>query len=188
MGEHTESDGATTPKGADAAVPATAAEPGAEARPAAPRTRRVLPWILSVAVGMLLGSSLFVINYAKGLSYLSNDPGACTNCHVMQPYYDAWQRSPHAAVATCNDCHTPHDLIGKYVTKARNGWNHSVAFTLQNFDEPIQIKPFNAAILEENCRECHEELVNQITGHYGSEDEGPDCVRCHRSVGHAWLR
>jgi len=152
------------------------------------RKPRMLPWVLSIAAGMLLGSSLFVLNYAEGLSYFSNDPGSCTNCHVMQPYYDAWQRSPHATSATCNDCHTPHDLIGKYVAKARNGWNHSVAFTLQDFAEPIQIKPFNAAILEENCRRCHEELVNQITGHYGSEDEGPDCVRCHRSVGHAWLR
>ena len=152
------------------------------------RRPRALPLILSVTAGMLLGSSLFVLNYAEGLSYLSNDPGACTNCHVMQPYYDAWQRSPHAVVATCNDCHTPHGLLSKYLAKARNGWNHSVAFTLQNFEEPIQIKPANAAILEENCRGCHEDLVNQITGHFGSGEEGPDCVRCHKAVGHAQSR
>jgi cytochrome c nitrite reductase small subunit len=146
---------------------------------------RRLPLILSVLAGMLLGSSLFVLNYAEGLAYLSNDPEACTNCHIMQPQFDAWQRAPHAAVAVCNDCHTPHDLVGKYVTKARNGWNHSVAFTLQNFDEPIRIKSFNEAIVEENCRECHEALVNQITGHYGAEDQELDCVRCHRGGGHA---
>ena len=149
------------------------------------RRPRLLPLVLSVALGVLVGSSLFVLNYAEGLSYLSNDPGACANCHVMQPVYDAWQRSPHAAVATCNDCHTPHGLVSKYLAKARNGWNHSVAFTLQNFEEPIRIKPANAAIVEENCRGCHGDLVNQITGHYGSNDEGPDCVRCHRAVGHA---
>jgi len=152
------------------------------------RRRRVLPWILSVTLGMLLGSSLFVLSYAKGLSYFSNDPASCANCHIMQPLYDTWQRSPHAAVATCNDCHTPHEFVRKYISKARNGWNHSVAFTLQNFDEPIQIKPFNAVILEENCRTCHEDLVNQITGHYGSHDQEPDCVRCHRDVGHAFSR
>lgn len=155
---------------------------GADHRP------RLLPLLLSVAAGMLIGSSLFVLNYAEGLAYLSNDPAACIKCHVMQPYYDGWQRSPHAVVATCNDCHTPHGLVSKYLAKARNGWNHSVAFTLQNFEEPIQIKPVNAAILEENCRTCHEDLVNQITGHFGSEDEGPDCVRCHKAVGHAQSR
>jgi cytochrome c nitrite reductase small subunit len=149
------------------------------------RFRRPLPMILSVVAGMLLGSTLFVLNYAEGLAYLSNDPEACTNCHIMQPQFDGWQRGPHAAVAVCNDCHTPHDIIGKYVTKARNGWNHSVAFTLQTFEEPIRIKSFNSAILEENCRECHEELVNQITGHFGAEDQELDCVRCHRDVGHA---
>lgn len=146
---------------------------------------RPLPLFLAVAAGMLLGSSMFVLNYAEGLAYLSNDPESCTNCHIMQPQFDAWQRGPHAAIAVCNDCHTPHDLIGKYVTKARNGWNHSVAFTLQDFDEPIRIKSFNRAIVEENCRACHEELVNQITGHYGAEDQELDCVRCHRDVGHA---
>lgn len=152
-----------------------------------PRWRRALPWILSVALGMLLGSSVFVLAYAEGLSYFSNDPAACANCHIMQPLYDAWQRSPHVNVAGCNDCHTPHALARKYLSKARNGWNHSAAFTLQNFDEPIQIKPFNAEVLEENCRDCHEDLVNQITGHYGS-DEAPECVRCHRDVGHAFSR
>jgi cytochrome c nitrite reductase small subunit len=152
-----------------------------------PRWRRALPWILSVALGMLLGSSVFVLAYAEGLSYFSNDPAACANCHIMQPLYDAWQRSPHVNVASCNDCHTPHALARKYLSKARNGWNHSAAFTLQNFDEPIQIKPFNAEVLEENCRDCHEDLVNQITGHYGS-DEAPECVRCHRDVGHASSR
>jgi len=152
------------------------------------RFRRALPWVLSVTLGMLLGSSLFVLSYAEGLSYFSNDPAACANCHVMQPLYDTWQRSPHVNVAGCNDCHTPHTFVRKYLSKARNGWNHSVAFTLQNFDEPIQIKPFNAVVLEENCRNCHEDLVNQITGHYGSEDDGPECVRCHSDVGHTTSR
>lgn len=155
--------------------------------PGRSRARRALPWVLSVTLGMLLGSSLFVLSYAEGLSYFSNDPAACANCHVMQPLYDTWQRSPHVNVAGCNDCHTPHTLVRKYLSKARNGWNHSVAFTLQNFAEPIQIKPFNAVVLEENCRDCHEDLVNQITGHYGA-DEGPECVRCHRDVGHATAR
>jgi cytochrome c nitrite reductase small subunit len=137
---------------------------------------------------MLVGSSLVVLNYAEGLAYLSNDPAACTNCHIMQAQYNGWERSPHGSVATCNDCHTPHGFPDKYIAKARNGWNHSAAFTLQNFEEPIQIKPANAAILEENCRRCHEGLVNEITGHFGSTEEGPTCVHCHAAVGHGPTR
>ena len=164
--------------------PKAAKEGGAKAR----LRPRVLPVVLAVAFGMFLGSSLFVLSYAEGLAYLSNDPEACTNCHIMQPQYDGWEKSPHHAVATCNDCHTPHNLVQKYISKARNGWNHSTAFTFQNFEEPIRIKPGNLEILNENCRSCHEDLVNQITGHYGDEDEDLLCVNCHRSVGHGPTR
>lgn len=142
-----------------------------------------LPLLLSVAVGALIGSSLFVLDYAEGPSYLSDDPRACVNCHIMREQFDAWQRSEHASVATCNDCHAPHDPVGKYLSKALNGWNHSVAFTLGTFEDPIRIKPGNAAIVERNCVECHAELVSEILGH--PEGAAIGCVRCHRSAGHA---
>lgn len=150
--------------------------------------RRGLKITLAVVFGMLIGSSVMVANYAEGLAYLSNDPQACTKCHVMQPQYDGWLRSPHHAVATCNDCHTPHDIVGKYMAKARNGWNHSTAFTFQNFDEPIRIKPANAEILNHNCVSCHEDFVNNILGHPDDQDEELLCVNCHRSVGHGPTR
>jgi cytochrome c nitrite reductase small subunit len=59
----------------------------------------------------------------------------------MQDHYDSWQQSSHRHVAVCNDCHLPHNAVGKLVTKADNGFFHSLAFTLENFHEPIQIKP-----------------------------------------------
>ena len=30
-----------------------------------------------------------------GASYLTDDPAACANCHVMQEHFDAWPRSSH---------------------------------------------------------------------------------------------
>jgi cytochrome c nitrite reductase small subunit len=141
--------------------------------------------LLSVAIGALIGSSLVVLDYAEGLSYLSEDPRACVNCHIMREQFDAWQRSEHAAVATCNDCHAPHDVIGKYLAKAQNGWNHSVAFTLGTFQEPIRIRPSNAAIVERNCVGCHAALVSEILGHPDREGATIGCTRCHREVGHA---
>ena len=102
-------------------------------------------------VGICVGVGAFTFSYAEGLSYMSNDPNACVNCHVMREQLDSWAKSGHHHVAVCNDCHTPHNLVGKYTTKAINGWNHSKAFTLQDFHQPIQITKRNKDIVQENC-------------------------------------
>lgn len=142
-------------------------------------------WELSLAgvLGILVGLGLFTFGYAKGTSYLSNDPQTCMNCHVMRDQFEAWQRSSHARVAACNDCHTPHDsFLSKWGVKALNGFNHSVAFTLENFHEPIRIRDFNARVAQDNCVYCHRDLVSQI---YDSHpDQEIMCTSCHGSVGH----
>lgn len=140
--------------------------------------------LLSVGVGVLVGLAGFTFQYAEGTAYLSNDPKACANCHIMRDQYDGWQKSSHHAVATCNDCHTPHALVPKYLSKMENGFWHSKGFTLQDFHEPIQIKPRNATILQENCVGCHAELVSAIANHSDDEAQAADCVKCHADVGH----
>ncbi len=142
-----------------------------------------MPWILLVAVGTFIGIGGFTFHYAKGTSYLSNDPKACINCHVMQGHYESWIRSSHKAVTTCNDCHIPHTFPAKYIAKMRNGWNHSKAFTLQNWPEPIRITPKNLENLQTNCLHCHDTLVSEIAGHKNIKGS-IRCTDCHRSVGH----
>ena len=44
--------------------------------------------------------------------YLTNDPAACANFHVMSEYYAAWMKGPHRSVAVCNDCHAPRSVAG----------------------------------------------------------------------------
>ncbi|MCC7204478.1 MAG: cytochrome c nitrite reductase small subunit [Phycisphaeraceae bacterium] len=135
--------------------------------------------------GLLGGVGGYTFYYAQGFSYMSDDPAVCVNCHIMRPQYDGWQKASHHAVATCNDCHVPHDFVGKWMTKATNGYHHSTAFTFQNFHEPIRIKPSNSAVLEANCLRCHGDLVGNITQHF--ELKSGDlfgCVRCHAGVGH----
>ena len=92
--------------------------------------------LLAVFAGLLLGVGGYTFLYAEGLSYMSDDPEVCVNCHIMQPQYDSWQKSSHHAVAVCVDCHLPHDFLGKYIAKADNGWHHSKGFTLQTFHAP----------------------------------------------------
>jgi cytochrome c nitrite reductase small subunit len=138
---------------------------------------------LGVTMGLALGVGAYTFIYAKGASYLTNDPKACTNCHVMEEQYDGWLKSSHRSVATCNDCHTPHNLIGKYSTKAQNGFWHSFYFTTGKYPDPIQITERNRKVTEAACRHCHADIVQTIEGHGGKDDQ-TSCLRCHRSVGH----
>ncbi len=138
---------------------------------------------LSLLGGLAGGVGLYTFVYARGASYLTDNPAACANCHVMQEQFDAWNKSSHHAVATCNDCHTPPGIIGKYYTKGRNGWHHSLAFTTGRFSEPIQITEFNRKVNESACRKCHGDMVRRIDAQPAPGRE-IDCARCHRSVGH----
>jgi cytochrome c nitrite reductase small subunit len=150
------------------------------------RNTRTLAACIAVGatLGLAAGVGSFTFVYAQGGSYLSNDPRACANCHVMKEQFDAWTKSSHHAVAVCNDCHTPHDFFGKYATKALNGFNHSLAFTLGGFPEPIQITPRNHQVAEAACRRCHAEMTAAIDSHGAAGGERMSCIRCHPSVGH----
>ncbi|MGB9691062.1 MAG: cytochrome c nitrite reductase small subunit [Candidatus Sumerlaeaceae bacterium] len=144
----------------------------------------------SIFVGLSVGLGAYVFWYARGASYLTNDPAACANCHVMQENYAAYLKSSHRLVATCNDCHTPHNLVGKYAVKALNGFRHATAFTTQNFHEPIQITDINRRVTENACRYCHADIVQQIDLHPGvsaAQSQRLSCISCHSSVGHMEL-
>lgn len=143
-------------------------------------------WIWLALAGLFGGAAGlggFTLTYAQGFSYLSNDPAACVNCHVMREQFDRWNHSSHKAVAVCNDCHVPHtSIVAKYGVKALNGFRHSYAFTSGNFEEPIRILPFDRNITQAACRNCHGDLVSEIA-HDNSSDP-TDCLRCHAGVGH----
>ena len=144
----------------------------------------VLSITLAALLGILGGIGAFTFGYGKGASYLSNDPTGCANCHVMQDHFDSWQKSSHQHVAVCNDCHLPPDKIGKWVTKADNGFFHSLAFTLDDFQDPIQIKPRNRRVTQRACIDCHGEFVHPLL----PAETGGDmlfCIHCHTDVGHA---
>jgi cytochrome c nitrite reductase small subunit len=134
--------------------------------------------LAAVAAGLVAGTGAYAFYYAKGYSYLGNDPATCANCHVMAGHYSGWQAAPHHLVATCNDCHTPAGPVAKYAVKALNGYHHSMAFTLGGYPDVIRALPRSVEVVEANCRRCHADLVDAMGG------AGVSCVRCHASVGH----
>ena len=139
--------------------------------------------VFAVIAGVAVGLGTYTFVYAKGYSYLTNDPNACANCHVMQGHFDSWVQSSHRNVASCNDCHTPHNgIIPKYASKAYNGFFHGLAFTTGNHPNPIRIKPINHDIVEHSCLSCHQAIVDSITPPH---QDPISCTRCHSDVGHA---
>jgi len=136
--------------------------------------------IAAILLGAALGLGGYTFIYAKGYSYLTNDPRACANCHVMDGYYASWMKGPHHGVAVCNDCHTPHDLAGKYATKASNGFRHSFYFTSGRYPDAVEISARNRSVTEGACRSCHRDIVEAIESH----GDRISCIRCHAEVGH----
>jgi len=115
-------------------------------------------------------------------AYLGDDPTTCNNCHVMDAVYENWFHAGHRAWATCNDCHTPHDFIPKYVVKGVNGFNHVSAFTLGHIPEAIRAKERSRRVVQANCIRCHGEAVSSIAD--GQMDSARACFECHRQVAH----
>ena len=146
------------------------------------RSLSIASFILACLVGVMFGVGGYTFVYAKGFSYLSSNPAACANCHIMQSQYDGWHKSGHHHVAGCADCHMPASFFAKYLTKAENGYLHSKAFTLQNFHEPIIMRDKSKTILNRACVHCHESIVHNIV--LPTSDERDMCTRCHSGVGH----
>ncbi len=147
------------------------------------RARGIAGVAVGAAIGVAAGVGGYTFVYARGASYLTDDPAACANCHVMREQLDGWLKGSHRAAAVCNDCHTPRGLFPKYATKASNGFWHSFAFTSGRFPDPLRIKPGNREIAERACRACHRPIVEAIDARPPAHAPLA-CVRCHATVGH----
>ena len=68
---------------------------------------RGIKWCFRTRV-RALASSLVLFGLFSGGSYgaytYSMSPTFCYSCHLMEPYYESWQRSSHSEV-TCVQCH-----------------------------------------------------------------------------------
>jgi cytochrome c nitrite reductase small subunit len=143
-----------------------------------------------VALGVLAGLGLAIGRISNAASYLSDNPVTCVNCHVMAPQFATWQHSSHQRVATCTDCHVPHDnVVRKYMFKASDGMRHAYVFTFRLEPQVIQIKEAGRAAVQENCIRCHASQVGRVNvGTVSLETAGHGagllCWQCHRETPH----
>ncbi len=139
-----------------------------------------LPVVIGILALIVVASvGMYVSDFTV---YLGNDPTTCNNCHVMDAAYEGWFHAPHSRWATCNDCHTPHEPVAKYIVKAQSGYHHVTAFTFGNIPDAIRAKESTRETIQENCIRCHEATVESIAD--GQMDSGRYCVECHRTIAH----
>lgn len=144
-------------------------------------------------VGVAIGMALVLARIANATSYLSDEPQACINCHVMTDAYASWQRGSHGRVAVCNDCHVPHDNIAaKYVFKSQDGLKHSYVFTKGDAPQVLGLSAGAVPVVQANCVRCHGRQVSAIRDQgSGGSPLTPDtrmlplerrCWDCHQGV------
>ncbi|MFZ6034004.1 MAG: cytochrome c nitrite reductase small subunit [Melioribacter sp.] len=143
-----------------------------------------------LTLGIITGLVFHILYVSNAVSYVSDDPEVCVNCHVMNPEYATWQRGSHGKVATCNDCHVPQDnIIEKLWFKANDGLRHATIFTLRLEPQVIQIKEAGKKAVQENCIRCHTNQIHPIALRAINNRSVADqteryCWECHRETPH----
>ena len=124
------------------------------------KTQNMMKYVAFFSVIGMFGMFAYVVHASKMVSYLSEDPKVCINCHTMNTEYATWQHSSHRERATCVDCHLSHEsFVDKILAKSRDGFKHSYAMTFRTY------------------------LDDQMSGQLARK-----CWDCHRNVPHGRLR
>lgn len=159
--------------------------------------RRLIPpeqWQLPVVLllGIITGLGIYIFIVSNAVSYLSDEPETCINCHVMNSQYASWQHSSHRETANCNDCHVPHNnFLNKYYFKAKDGMRHASIFTLRMEPQVIRIKEAGKKVVFNNCIRCHGSLLEvphlqAVAGSdYMTHRTDRFCWDCHKETPHS---
>ena len=127
------------------------------------KKNKIFKYLIPSLVGIVIGLCGYIFYLSKAHSYLSDDPKACVNCHIMEPEYATWLHSSHGRNTVCNDCHVPHDnVFRKYYFKANDGLRHATMFTFRMEPQVIKMHAPGQKVVQENCIRCHSTLVSEV--------------------------
>jgi cytochrome c nitrite reductase small subunit len=140
-----------------------------------------------ILIGIFTGIFAYCFYISRAPSYLSDKPETCVNCHVMAPQYATWQHSSHREIATCNDCHVPHNNVFEhYGFKAKDGMRHATIYTLRTEPQVIHINEAGIKVVQANCTRCHNHLFTSIAMPVNHKTDFTNklCWDCHREIPH----
>ncbi|SHJ88507.1 NapC/NirT cytochrome c family, N-terminal region, partial [Malonomonas rubra DSM 5091] len=86
-------------------------------------------------------------------------------------------------------------VFNKYMAKARDGFNHSMAMTFKTYGYNLRATDNAAKRIQDNCISCHGNIVSQMLENaklYSKTEShvqmGRKCWDCHREVPHGITR
>lgn len=158
------------------------------------RDRRLL---IGFVAGVIFAGCVALI--ALYISELIEKPEFCGSCHEMGLAVRSWREGPHgpdlprgkgAVRASCSQCHLPGDPLLRFAVKSAKGIRNA-ALHLVGADAS-RVRRAKAGVYVSNCVSCHENLTaggmsDAVKAVHRSILEGsgePNCLECHRAVGH----
>jgi nitrate/TMAO reductase-like tetraheme cytochrome c subunit len=146
------------------------------------------PLKIAIQIG-ILGVILLAIATVGFIEY-SGHPSFCTNCHVMQPYYDSWATSSHNTVK-CIQCHYAPGIKAEAMGKIQAA-NQVVKYVTGAYGMKPWAEIEDAACLRSGCH-AESELEGEVTyegvrfdhtQHLGDLQRGKRlrCTSCHSQI------
>ena len=132
---------------------------------------------------------------------------SCVSCHEMQTHKDELAKSGHAQdkdkqAIECAQCHLPAGVGPRYVAvKIYSGladiWAHTFGDPTRLDRRHLQVVA-RRFLMDDNCRACHQDLLQNIKGEPISEigklaheaylgkngATGSGCAGCHQNLAH----
>jgi len=114
---------------------------------------RVRTWLLTAGGFGAAAAVLLATSTIKGVEYVDSNEFCGTTCHVMEPEWTAYQRSPHARVH-CVDCHVGGGA-SNFLQAKLSGVRQVIALATNSYNRPIPTPVHNLRPARATCNECH---------------------------------
>jgi hypothetical protein len=114
---------------------------------------RTRTWLLTAGGFGAAAAVLLATTTMKGVEYIDSNQFCGTTCHVMEPEWTVYQRSPHARVH-CVDCHIGEGAAN-FVQAKLSGARQVIRTVFDTYDRPIPTPVLDLRPARATCNECH---------------------------------
>jgi len=140
---------------------------------------------------MALAAAVLVVLAAAVFVRISESPRFCWSCHIMRPYYEAWEESSHHDV-NCLECHYP-PTVGGHISSKFRAISQVVQYFTGSYGTRLWAEIDDEACLREGCHDTRllsgqvtykENIVFDHTFHLGDLRRGKKlrCTSCHSQI------
>jgi nitrate/TMAO reductase-like tetraheme cytochrome c subunit len=142
-----------------------------------------------LAIGVCMA---FGIVGGAGITVYSTSPGFCKSCHIMKPYYVAWENSPHREVS-CVKCHYPPGKANEILWLKFQALSQVAKYVTRTYSSKPYAEVEDASCLRSGChsKRLLDGNIETKTGikfdhrpHLLTERKGRQlrCVSCHSQM------